>query len=94
LIDKYKTAAATSICAESYYQNLVETINVADILNWEQEIKKAEEERMYDRSVMDIIGARDTKNVPAAAQIDDCDCPDSNSDWIQLAINIEEKQCV
>jgi hypothetical protein len=73
---------------------LVETINVADILNWEQEIKKAEDERMYDRSVMDIIGARETKNVPAAAPIDERDCPDSNFDWIQLAINIEEKQCV
>jgi hypothetical protein len=85
-------AAATSGSAESYYRKLVETINADDLSHWEQEIKKAEDERMYDRSVMDIIGARDTKNTPAAASIDDCDVPISNFDWIQLAINIEEKQ--
>lgn len=67
---------------------------MADISNWEEEIKKAEDERLYDRSVMDIIGARDTKNVPAAAPVDECDFRDSNFEWIQLAINIEEKQCV
>lgn len=70
----------------------METINVDNILHWEDEIVNAEEKRMDDRSVMDIIGARDTKNVPAAASIGISDGAVSDSDWIQLAINIEEKQ--
>ena len=47
---------------------------------------------MHDRSVMDIIRARDSKNIPAVASIGNGDGPESESNWIQLAINIEEKQ--
>ena len=70
----------------------METIKIDDISHWEQEIEKAEEERMHDRSVMDIIGARDSKDIPAAASIGNGDGRESESNWIQLAINIEEKQ--
>lgn len=93
-MEKYDLAAGTSQCAQIYYEKLVKGINDMDLKKWEHDIKNAEDKRLHDRSVMDILGAKDLpKDLAAAADIPDVDSSHrSDTEWIQLALNIEEKQ--
>jgi len=60
---------------------------------WEKEIKKAEEMRLEDPSVMDILGAKDLpKEDTTAAPRENNSAHGKIEEWIQLGINIEEKQ--
>lgn len=63
-------------------------------MEWEDQITSAERNRMQDRSVMDILGARQPVEEEAAAsnQSDDNTSRGSITEWIQLGIDIEEKQ--
>ena len=63
-------------------------------MEWEDQITSAERNRMEDRSVMDILGARQPVEEEAAAsnQSDDNTSRGSITEWIQLGIDIEEKQ--
>lgn len=77
--------------ANDYYDNLTRGISDLDLQAWELQINDAEHCRLDNRSVMDIFGAsqpgRDTESMEAAGHP-----TGSVSDWLQLAIDIEEKQ--
>jgi hypothetical protein len=77
--------------SHDYYSRLVAGIGANDIQQWEDQIAEAEKQRFDDRSVMDIIGSGTpelttdgTESVPTQTV---------TSEWIQLALEIEEKQC-
>ena len=73
-------------------------INYIDIEKWDREIKEAEAGRLNDRSLMDIIGAKEIhREAAAAATCTSASDTGENTngtdiEWIQLALNIEEKQ--
>jgi hypothetical protein len=65
-------------------------------MKWDEEIKKAEECRLNDRSVMDIMGAKEFQNRGAAGP-ETSTSPKNFEDgkdieWIRLGLDIEEKQ--
>lgn len=94
LVDKFNVAADTSQLARGYYEKLVKGISDIDLKQWEKEIKTAEDTRLEDRSVMDILGAKEPghdQSTSAAASEGECE-HGSDEEWIQLAMNIEEKQ--
>ena len=95
LIDNYNLAAGTSECADAYFSNLTDGISQANLLRWEAEIVEAETKRMNDRSVMDILGAKEVHHNTAVSTSAIVDVgPETAADWIQLALNIEEKQYI
>jgi len=60
---------------------------------WEKEIKKGEEMRLQDPSVMDILGAKDLpKEDTTVVPRENNSAHGKIEEWIQLGINIEEKQ--
>ncbi|KAG6912877.1 hypothetical protein DXG01_011372 [Tephrocybe rancida] len=63
---------------------------------WDQEIQKAEVDRVQDYKVMDIMKTRDVKR-PVATESGDtiiADGRDVNEEWMRLALMIEEQQQV
>lgn len=78
--------------ADEYYAKLVIGIASADLTRWQEQIENAERNRMNDRSVMDILGASRPTAEPAAANPPTRTSNDSILHWIQLAIDVEEKQ--
>ena len=86
-------AAATTVSAQEYYQNLVEGINSRDINEWEIAIDHAERTCLEDISVMDILGMQKPPNeeivVPGGTP------PKGTvAEWLHMALEIEEKQYV
>lgn len=96
LVDKYNVATSTRLSANRYYEKLVEGINEIDLRQWEKDITHAESNRLRERNVMDILGAKPLQRADTAAnfQSDSGHGSKSDDEWIQLAINIEEKQYV
>jgi hypothetical protein len=95
LAKRYIQAAGTSESANLYFQNLVKGIDAADQIEWEHQILNAEKNRLLDRSLMDVLGAKEHQNEPAAAATSNhILARDSVAEWIQLGIEIEEKQYV
>jgi hypothetical protein len=94
IVERYLQAAETSQIAQKYYNNLVQGIDPIDQNEWERQIQNAELTRLQDRTVMDILGAKQlvTDTVAAAASADITSRDSSITDWIQLAIEIEECQ--
>ena len=78
--------------ADQYYTNLVEGIPLTDINEWTIQIEYAEQHRMEDKSVMDIIGAGNVPTAPESASEDEDSDVSIVSEWLQLAIEIEEQQ--
>jgi hypothetical protein len=72
----------------------VKGISTSDLEAWELEIQIAESSRLNDRSAMDILGAREfNEDVSAASGVSDQQVEaGSAGEWIELAIDIEEKQ--
>ena len=64
----------------------------SDIQEWNNQIEHAENVQMKDRSVMDIMGAQRPQQGEAADMPGSNNEPGSVTEWIQLAIDIEEKQ--
>lgn len=83
-----------SASADHNYNELITGIISTDIEHWEYQISKAEKDRLHDITVMDIIGA--------VRPADECMAESGGqngpagviSQWIQLAVMIEEKQYV
>ena len=94
IVERYLQAAETSQIAEKYYNNLVQEIDPIDQNEWERQIQNAEITCLQDRTVMDILGAkRPVKDIVAATASADITSRNSSiTDWIQLAIEIEECQ--
>ena len=80
--------------AQKYYDNLVQGIDPIDQNEWEMQIQNAELTRLQDCTVMDILDAKQlVKDTVAAVALADITlCDSSITDWIQLAIEIEECQ--
>lgn len=73
---------------------MVNGISEIDLEEWETEIHHAEENRLQDRSLMDIIGAKQHNRDRAAVSLSMNSGPIGSSvtDWIRTAIDIEEQQ--
>ena len=80
--------------ANQYYSNLVLGISPGDLTTWQGQIEHAEKERMRDRSVMDILGAVRPTTEPTAASAAEALVDDTIGHWIQLSIEIQEKQYI
>lgn len=77
-----------------YYTQLSTTIPAASRKKWEEEMTSAENRRLEDPAAMDIIGAQDV-NLPtshSAPQVDRRTA--AVHAWLNLALSIEERQCV
>jgi hypothetical protein len=81
-----------TVAADQYYDNLVIGISPDDIITWQGEIEQAEAERMRDRSVMDILGAVRPENERSQIDLAEGPVDDTVMQWLQLAIDIQEKQ--
>ena len=83
-------------CANVYFTNLAEGISHHSQKQWEKDIREAEDGRLENRSLMDILGAKEVLVADRDTAVQYSEnrdvCTDAVSDWLQLAINIEEKQ--
>src|SRR5271155_1971078 len=96
LADQYVHAVAMSTSASEYYAKLVSGISLADITWWEQEMSYAESNRLHDLKVMDVIGTCEVQpdtagSTPAGSADALGSCP-AVTDWLQLALDIQERQ--
>lgn len=75
----------------TYYDRMTSNISAADIAAWRKEIEQAEERRLVDPAVMDILGARrpDTIDIEVSA---DPHYAAVGEDWCRLALSVEERQ--
>jgi hypothetical protein len=75
-----------------YFSQLATSIKHSDRQRWEKEIKYAEDRRLDDPSVMDIMAAQqvDLDNLQLPRDMEGTIA--SSAKWIQLAIDIEEAQ--
>jgi len=70
-------------------------INHDDWVVWDSDIQRAEENCERDRTVMDILGGQQPQQEEDVSNIEDIqEEEDPIVQWIQLAIDIEEKQFV
>lgn len=88
----YLTASETTHTADQYYSNLVAGITADELGKWQGQIEQAERDRMEDKSVMDVMGAARPATEPATANTPSQQVDDSVIEWIQLAIQVQEKQ--
>jgi hypothetical protein len=93
LTTRYVEATQMARSANQYYHDLVQGIDSKDIAGWEAEITYSENNRSHDKSLMDIIGARRSPSGTTPAPMPS-PMPRPLTDWIHLAIDIEEKQYV
>lgn len=94
LCDRFGYASEMAAAAAEYYDELCHGISAADIEEWETNIKFAEQTRLADRSVMDILGASQLQEENDLDEGEEDPAGGAVADWIQLAINIEESQYV
>jgi hypothetical protein len=80
--------------ANEYYDKFTDGISGIDLEKWENEITTAESQRMQDKSVMDILAAKQDSSSPSQDSADATDHHGPAAEWLQLAIDIEEKQYV
>ena len=83
-----------SLSANQYHVNLVQGILASDLGKWEHQISHAEQQRIQDITVMDIIGASKPSGEDRAQSGVTGGAIGVVAEWIQLAIVIEEKQYV
>jgi hypothetical protein len=80
---------------DEYYARLIQAIGANDVREWEEQIDQAERLRLKDRAVMDIVGSNSPDIGRQAASSSDNDpTQEVTSEWIHLAILIQEKQWV
>lgn len=96
LCSKFEKATDMKACAEAYYSDIISLMEGTNICLWEAEIVDAEERRLEDRKVMDILKARRV-DIPAADVSDAASsAPEvvqpTNRDWVLLGLDIEERQ--
>jgi hypothetical protein len=92
LSNRYLQALEMSKQATAYFSHLTMSIPARDCEQWERKISYAESCCHCDPTVMDILGVRDVSDdkVNPAVEPEAYTCTEN---WIQRAINIEEKQC-
>jgi hypothetical protein len=91
IIDRFNESQSMVEETINYYDRMTSTIAAADIKQWESEIIQAEEKRLIEPAVMDIIGAQRPDNfnidVPAEHHL-----VPVGEDWCRLALSVEERQ--
>jgi hypothetical protein len=83
-----------SVSAEQYYSKLVDGIPPTDVNEGQNAITGAEEHRMEDITVMDIIGTTQPSTAVQPESAHAHDNTDVIHQWIRLGILIEEMQYV
>jgi hypothetical protein len=79
-----------------YYTQLSSTMPASGVQKWEAEIKSAESRRLENPKAMDIVGVKPVILNAGSARLE----PDSSrltsaiSEWLELALSIEERQYV
>lgn len=86
-------ALSTYESADQYYKKLILDISPNDLVEWEDAIRNAERTRLKDVSVMDILGSQHP-TIPESEIPSESDINGSASEWIRMALDIEEKQSV
>jgi hypothetical protein len=89
---RFSQAATMSRSASEYYDKLTGGIEQELVDKWEGEMRIAESQRKQDRSVMDILAAGEPQREEGTALPDRDAACGLVSEWIQMAINIHEKQ--
>jgi hypothetical protein len=92
LSSRHLQASEMSLAAQSYFLKMTESIAVRDWHKWESEIKDAESRRLDEPSAMDILGARKAPEDDRTKHHNDHEMHTHTEKWIQMAIDIEEKQ--
>jgi len=79
-----------------YYATFTSTISAGALKKWTQEIETAESKRLKNPEAMDIMRAH--KPESGADQGNSGTNPNHSSEkgnqWLELALSIEERQCV
>ena len=78
--------------ALSYFSHMSASIPEHDWHEWEMEIRQAESQRLADPTAMDILAARQVSHNDVPQHGEDHLTYTDAEKWIQMAINIEEKQ--
>ena len=90
-MDRFQESYSMVQETQKYYDHITSSIAKADLASWSSSIKAAEEKRLDDPSVMDILGAR-------RCDLSDHDNQTDNhltsvaDDWCRLALSVEERQ--
>lgn len=92
LCNRYTQASAMSRSAQEYYDGLTAGIDEGLVQQWEMEITRAESQRKQNRSVMDILAATKPQQEERAALTGPNAADGLVADWLQMAIDIDEKQ--
>ncbi|KAF8337253.1 hypothetical protein F5887DRAFT_890729 [Amanita rubescens] len=80
--------------AQTYFSGLTKSITENDLQQWETEIKHAESIRHNQPAAMDILGTRAVDRQEPSASSNNVEVSYNSEMWIQLAIDIEEKQII
>ena len=75
-----------------YYTQFSSTISSSAIKKWTKEITSAESRRLKNPQVMDIIGAHPLQVNANLAQSDTNQLTMVGTEWLDLALLIEERQ--
>ena len=90
---RFLQSFSMSQTSDDYYTRLTAGIDPNDVQKWEQQVAHAEQQRIHDKTVMDIIGsltvAKGVLPEPDSAPIE---TEVRSVEWLQLALEIEEKQ--
>ena len=77
-----------------YFSKFSSSISLQNTQQWEQEIKNAESTRLRNPAAMDIMGICETPHDEQPASTSERNAQTSVEEWIQIAIDLEEKQWV
>lgn len=80
--------------ARDYHVKLMVGIPGEDLQRWEAEILHAERMRKQDKSLMDIIGAKqpESANATEAENAENAEDARGQHQWLRMAIEMEQKQ--
>lgn len=97
LCDKFAHATEMKYSAEQYFVTRSRGINQVTLSAWEKEIIDAEQGRLSDRKVMDVLKARPTENSRPERQLPSHELVSGPvaslaEQWIQMGLEIEERQ--
>jgi hypothetical protein len=82
-----------SLTSEDYFARLTSGIDPNHVTEWERQMVAAEQQRVHDRSVMDVVGSISVPDAsPVAPNSETTLSSDITSEWLQLALVVEEKQ--
>ena len=95
LCDRFGQAKEMVHKTSEYYKQFISTISASSIKKWTRDIVSAESRRLKDPTAMDIVGTHlGISANPAESGINPNRLTEVGSQWLTLALSIEEKQCV